>query len=357
MKKSFVLIVALVIAQAAAHAQAGDAVKISVELDTGAQDVITFSGSSRSDAMSLYDVNSGRPSRFRVGLSVGSGDGNWGITTRLDSEVLQSVSITASWNRALVWGKMFDNLVTVKAGLLDEEAFAFTWRPWGAENIWGAQFDGNIGAELQVRPIGGLTVGYIFPIQEGVSFADSLKGSYIAAAYEMSAVFALVAGVQLVSIPNSSDAWLGLDVNAWEGLTARLAARATDIGDAHTSWLEIYQEAGYVLAGVGLNLKAWEEVYALADSGVGWQVEATVSYPIGIATVALSGDLGNLVAQDPNPVMPSLQPLGYAIAPSVTLALASSSTLQVGGRFKVGDIDESLSALQIFVSFRWAFAS
>jgi len=356
-KKSLVLIVALFVFHTPAHAQTGDAVRLSVELGTGAQDVITFSGSSRSDAMSLYDVNSGKPSRFRVGLGVGSADGNWGITTRLDSEVLQSVSITATWNRALVWGKVFDKLLTVKAGLLDEEAFAFTWRPWGAENTWGAQFDGNIGAELQVRPVGGLTVGYIFPIQEGVSFVDSLKGSYIAAAYEMSAVFTLVAGVQLVSVPNSSDAWLGLDVKAWESLTARLAAQATDISDAHTSWLEIYQEAGYVLAGLGLNLKAWEEVYALADSGIGWQVETTVSYPIGIVTVALSGDLGNLVAQDPNPVAPSLQPLGYAIAPSVTLALARSSTVQAGARFKIRDVDESISTLQIFVSFRWVFES
>lgn len=357
MKKSLVLILALVIFPTMAHAQTADAVKISIELDTGAQDVFTFSGSSRTDAMSLYDVYSGEPSRFRVGLGMASADGNWGITTRLDSEVLQSSSINASWNRALVWGKVLDNLLTVKAGLLDEEAFAFTWRPWGAENIWGAQFDGNIGAELQVRPIDGLTVGYVFPIQEGVSFVNSLKGSYIAAAYEMSAVFTLVAGVQLVSVPNSSDAWLGLDVNAWENLTARLAAQAMDIGDANTSWLEIYQEAGYVLWGVGLNLKAWEEGYALTGSGVGWQVEATVSYPIGIATVALSGDLGNLVAQDPNPAAPSLQPLGYAIAPSVSFALAPSSIIQVGGRFKVGDVDTDVSTLQIFVSFRWTFGT
>lgn len=356
MKKSFVLFVALVLFQATAHAQTGDAVKISIELDTGARDVFTFSGSSRTDAVSLYDVNSGEPSRFRVGLGVTSIDGNWGITTRLESG-LKAGGFAASWNRALVWGKVLDNLLTVKAGLLDEEAFSFTWRPWGVENIWGAQFDGNIGVELQVRPVGGLTVGYIFPIVDGVKFDNSLKGSYIAAAYEMSAVFTLVAGVQLVSVPNSSDAWLGLDVKAWEGLTARLAAQATDIGDAHTSWLEIYQEAGYILAGLGLNLKAWEEVYALADSGIGWQVETTVSYPIGIATVALTGDLGNLVAQDPNPVAPSLQPLGYAIGPSVTLALSGSSAVQGGARFKIRDVDESISTLQIFLSFRWVFES
>jgi hypothetical protein len=357
MKKSLVLIIALVIFPTIAHAQTGDAVVINIELDTGAHDVITFSGSRTSDAVSLYDVNSGRPSRFRVGLGVGSVDGNWGITTRLDSEILQSGGLAASWNRALVWGKLFDRLVTVKAGLLDEEAFSFTWRPWGAENTWGAQFDGNIGVELQVRPVGGLEVGYILPVEDGARFSNSLMGSYFAAAYEMPAVFSVVAGVQLASTPHSSDAWLGLDVKAWEGVTARLAALAENIGGAKTSWLEIYQEAGYVLAGVGLNLKAWEEVYALADSGVGWQVEATVSYPIGIATVALSGDLGNLVAQDPNPAIPTLQPLGCAIASSVAFALAASSTVQVGGRFKVGDFDVSRSTLEIFVSFRWAFGS
>jgi hypothetical protein len=290
-----------------------------------------------------------------VGLGVASADGNWGITTRLDSEVLQRV-ISAGWNRALVWGKVIGGLLTVKAGLLDEEAFAFTWRPWGAENTWGAQFDGDTGVELQARPVDGLTIGYVFPIQDGMKFDNSLKGSYIAAAYEITSVFRVVAGVQLSSILNSSDAWLGLDVNAWESLTARLAAQATDIGDPDASWLEIYEEAGYVLSGVGLNLKAWEEAYALAGSGVGWQVEATVSYPIGIATAALSGDIGSLIAQDPNPAAPSLQPLGCAIGPSVTFAPAASSTIQVGGRFMVGDVDTDISTLQIFVSFRWAFA-
>ena len=245
--------------------------------------------------------------------------------------------------------------MTFKAGLLDEEAFAFSWRPWGAENIWGAQFDGSLGAEVQVRPVSGLAVGWIFPIQDGISFTDSLKGSNIAASYEMPGVFVVVGGVQLSRAVNSSDAWLGLDIDAVEGLTARVAALAMNVGDANIALLEVYQEAGYVVAGIGLNLKAWEEFYAAANSGIGWQVEPTVSYPMGIVTLALSGDLGNLVAQDPNPSVPALQPFGFAVAPSVTLAFAPSSTIQAGGRFKVGDITKSIATLQTYVSFRWVF--
>lgn len=355
MKKAIVLVAALLIMPMMAYAQSGVQVKLSAELDTGAQDVITFSGSSTSNAVSLYDVTTGLPSRFRLGLVVGSIDGNWGITTRLDSELLQAGGLAASWNRALVWGKVFDNLVTIKAGLLDEEAFAFTWRPWGAENIWGAQFDGNLGAEVQVRPVPNLTIGYIFPIQDGISFTDSLKGSNVAASYAMPGLFAVVGGVQLSRAVNSSDAWLGFDLKAVEGLTARVAAQALNIGDANIAWLEVYQEAGYVVYGIGLNLKAWEEVYAAANSGIGWQVEPTVSYVIGIITVALSGDLGNLVSKDPNAVVSALQPFGFAIAPSVSLALAPSSTIQVGGRFKVGDVSKSIATLQTYVSYGWVF--
>jgi hypothetical protein len=168
-------------------------------------------------------------------------------------------------------------------------------------------------------------------------------------------LFAVVGGVQLSRAVNSSDAWLGLDVKAVEGLTARVAAQAMNIGDANIALLEVYQEAGCVVYGIGLNLKAWEEFYAAANSGIGWQVEPTVSYPIGIATLALSGDLGNLVAQDPNPSVPALQPFGFAVAPSVTLALSPSSTVQAGARFKVGDITKSIATLQTFASFRWVF--
>ena len=355
MKKAIVLFTALFILTIPAYAQSGAVIRLSAELDTGAQDVIAFSGSSMSDAVSLSYAPIGIPSRFRLGLGVGSLDGNWGIATRLDSELLQAGGLAASWNRALVWGKVFDNLVTIKAGLLDEEAFAFTWRPWGVENIWGAQFDGNLGAEVQVSPISNLTLGYIFPIQDGISFTDSLKGSNVAASYAMPGMFAVVGGIQLSRAINSSDAWLGLDVKAVEGLTARVAAQAMNIGDANVGWLEVYQEAGYMIEGVGLNLKAWEELYAAANSGIGWQVEATVSYPMGIVTLTLSGDLGNLVSQDPNPSVPALQPFGIAIAPYVALALAPSSTIQAGTRFKVGDLNTSNATLQTFVSFRWVF--
>ena len=80
MKKAIVLFAAVLIIPITAYAQGGALVKLSAELDTGVQDVITFSGSAMSDAVSLYDVNTGMPSRFRIGLGVGSMDGNWGIT-------------------------------------------------------------------------------------------------------------------------------------------------------------------------------------------------------------------------------------------------------------------------------------
>jgi hypothetical protein len=345
---------AMACSAAVALAQGGPVVKVSGLLQTGFQDVTTITSTGQTDEVSLYDALSGNPTRFRIGMSLTTADGDWGITTRLDNEYLSTGGVAPSWNQALVWGTLFERLVTLKAGLLDEEAFSFTWRSWGAELIWGDQFDGNLGAELQLAPLPGLTLGYVFPILGGVTAMDSLKSSYLAAAFEVAGLGRLVGGAQLSPAINSTYAWVGADLAAVQGLILRVAAQAFYIGDTNFSWLQVYQEAGYVFGPLALTLKAWEEAYAAKNSSLAWQAEPTVSYSIGVVTVALTGAAGTLLARDPNPGA-SVLPFGFAAGGYASFALAPTSEIRLGGRFLMPDISVSSSTVQVFVSFVWSF--
>lgn len=362
MKKTSIVVLALALVGGALFAQGEPTVKISGQLQTGLRDEATINAAGVTDAVSLYDAETGNPARFRIGLSFTSADGNWGLTTRLDAGSSPVVlPLYASWNRALAWGSLFDGLVTLKAGILDEEAFSFTWRPWGAEYVWGGQIDGELGLEAIVQPVPGLLVGYVFPIADGASFIDSVRGSTIGISYALPEFIRFVAGAKLTKqtditlgvTTGVSCAWAGIDITAVKDLTARLAAQASSIGSAYP-WMQLYEEAGYAIDDLGVNLKCWEEVYTIANSGFGWQVEPTVTYALGIITIGVMGDLGTLLQLDPNPGVSPL-PFGFAAGAFTSFALAPTSAIKVVCRYLMPDIGAEVSALQISVSFAWAF--
>ena len=353
MKKTSLLLVLLFVGLLS-YGEGAPVVTITGLLQTGLQDVVSFTGSKVTDAVSPYDVDSGKPSRFRIGLGFISPDFNLGITARLGSDGLTGGGMAPNWDQALVWGKLLDGWVLLKAGLLDEIAFEVVWRHRGTRVEWGAQFDGQLGAEIQVNPIPGLTIGSILPIANGLSFLDVLSASNIAATFSMPDLMKVSGGIQLAKAANSAYAWFGADLKAVPNLLARIYAQATNIGDAELSWLQVYQEAAYPVAGITINLRAWEEFYALANSSVGWQLEPTVSYPIGIVTLALTGDIGTLLAADPNPGIASL-PFGFGVGAYAVFALAPTSTITVGCYTEEPDVNVVASTLQFYLNYRWIF--
>ncbi len=362
MKKISIIVLALALMAAAVFAQGEPTIKITGQLQTGLRDVVTINGAVVSDAVSLYDAETGNPARFRIGLSFTSADGNWGLTTRLDAGSNPVVlPLNASWNQALAWGSLFNRIVTLKAGILNEEAFSFTWKPWGAEYVWGGQIDGELGLEAILQPVPGLMVGYIFPIADGASFLDSLRGSTIGISYALPDLIRVVAGARLTKqtdialgvTTGVSCAWAGIDITAVKDLTARFAVQASGIGSAYP-WMQLYEEAGYAIDALGVNLKCWEEVYTIANSGFGWQVEPTISYAFGIITLGVMGDLGTLLLLDPNPGVSPL-PFGLAAGAFASFALAPTATIKVACRYLMPDISAAVSTLQTSVSFAWAF--
>jgi hypothetical protein len=338
----------------AAGADGAPLFRVTGQLQTGVQDVVTVTAGGASDGISLYDNDTGNPSRFRIGLYFTSPDGNWGLTARLDNEALSNAgTLSAAWSQALVWGTIFDRWVTVKAGLLDEEAFSFTWKPYGAEVIWGDEFDGTLGAEIQVRPLEGLQVGWILPIVHGSTMLETLESSYAAISYSLPDVLRVVGGL-LLSPAYTTFAWVGVDVLAVKDLTARVAAQALNINNSYLRWLELFQDAGYPFGGILVDLKAWEELYAIPNSSVAWQVEPSVSYPVGDFTFTVLGDFGTLLALDPNPGVPNL-PFGIAAGASVAYAPIPTSTIKLGALYKMGDVTVQNATVQIFVDFQWSF--
>jgi hypothetical protein len=353
MKKAllgFVLICSLVLA---AGADGTPVFRITGQLETGVQDVIRSSSAGLTDAISLYDNDSGTSSRFRIRFTVTGAEGNWGIVTRLDNEALANGGLVATWNQALLWGSLFDKVVTVKAGLLDEEGFSFTWKPWGAENIWGNQFDGNLGVELQLAPVEGLTLAYVFPILDGTRFEDALGGSYAAATFLVPDVFRMSAGTAL-GLPYSTTAWLGADLIAVRDLTVRVAGQLTDIGSPFLGILEIFQQAGYRFLGFSIEVMGWEEFYSALNSDIGWQLEPSVSYTLGQFTFKIVGDVGTLLANDPAPGNPAL-PFGFAVGTVISFALAPTCTIQAGARFFDPVYFYSATTFQSFIAFQWFF--
>lgn len=354
MKKTLLLIAVSALAVFASYADGPTGFRITGQLQTGLQDVVTISGYTAVDAVSLYDSDSGNPSRFRIGLFFTSPDDNWGLTARLDNEVLAgSPFISPAWNQALVWGNVFERYVTVKAGLLDEQAFSFTWKTWGKENIWGDEFDGSLGAEIQVRPIPGLQVGWVLPIVHGTGIYNAIQSSYAAVSFSVPGMLKAVGGLQL-SPAYSTSAWVGADLLAVSDLTARFAAQALNIGDSYNAWLELYQEAGYPFLGILAAVKGWEEIYAAPNSSIAWQAEPSISYPLGNFTMTVLGDVGTLLAFDPNPGLASL-PFGIGVGVAVAYAPVQASTITLGALYKVPDISATNSILQIFVDFQWYF--
>jgi len=93
---------------------------------------------------------------------------------------------------------------------------------------------------------------------------------------------------------------------------------------------------------------------ALANSSVGWQLEPTVSYPIGIVTLALTGDIGTLLAADAHPGVASL-PFGFGVGAYAAFALAPTSTIALGCYAGQPDVSVSAGALRFYVNYRWSF--
>jgi hypothetical protein len=309
MKKALVVLLVLTCLSAAAFADVAP-LKISGSLETG---FVVGMPKDGTNTLKLYDNDEGNATRFLVGIAFTSADGNWGLNTRLDAEGLigdgsatgKSGALAIGVDRATLWGSVVP-MVTLKGGLLDEEAFATAWEGWGN---W---IDGQVGFEVLVKPMDGLTIGYLLPVTGATDTFNTLTGipqpisafpgsdslnstlasSTLLAAYSMPNLANVQLGYRNGAF-NTGYLWGGVDVKAIPNVLARVEFQAM----AKTAAATIFEEAGYTMGAIGLDLAMWQDVSSESGSKIGYNFEPSVTYDMTVAKVGLGFDFGNDAGQ------------------------------------------------------------
>jgi len=287
MKKLIVLLLALamvgaVSAQAAAPAPA-PALTFSGYLNTG------FQYDTGTDLVSLYGAYAGQISRLRLNAAYTNGD--FGVNFRYQS----NDSATApAVGQALVWGNLFNNMVTFKAGKLNDYTWATPYNSFG-------NFDGKTGIQVQVKPVAGLNFGVFVPVTAaGATPINTFKDMSIAGKYSAAGLADFLVNLNLGAAANELIG--SVNVTAVKDLTAIVEADITDITDvANTLYLDEYLSYAMGDLSVGAYIDqtfgtpfAWSvtpevdyvmgnvELYAsfMYDSGNAWSFDPYVNYTL-----------------------------------------------------------------------------
>lgn len=209
MKKLLVVLLALTCAGALAFADgAAPSMAINGFVDTGV--AVTLPGASgAANMIQQYNNDSGNAGRFRLGIAITAPDGTFGFISRMegDSGLVGNKGGNSAegnfgigFNRFLGWANVFNGMLTLKAGMLDELGFMT------ANKNWGAFLDGAVGIEAIVKPMSGIAISYYLPgYLAGAGFnsyagngqlMDVLSGSSIQASVSMPNLVNIVAGFQ-----------------------------------------------------------------------------------------------------------------------------------------------------------------
>ena len=245
MKKLIVLLLAVAMVGVAFAQDAAPALKLSGYLNTG------FKYDSGTDLVKLWGSYAGQISRLRLNAAYTNGD--FGVNFRYQS----NDSATApSVTQALVWGNLFDKMVTFKAGKLNDYTWATPYNSFG-------NFDGQTGVQVQVKPISGLNFGVFVPLTAaGATPTNTFKDMSIAGKYSAAGLADFLVNLNLGTAANA--VYGSVNVTAVENLTAIVEAKITDITDvANTLYLDQYVS------------------YAMGDLSVGAYVDQTFGTPFG----------------------------------------------------------------------------
>jgi len=244
------IVVVLFIVLAAAGALSAQDVTMSGELRTGLymeEETIGNNDSVAKGGMTNNDGDSGS-AEGRLRLDLSSSYGNVGLRVRFQIESLPVGSIRPSWNYAYAYGHLFNEQLTISAGLLGDS-------PWGAggpklrsdpesreyiayNDLSGDSYvaaEGLVGIRFEYKPafVPGLNIGFVLnqPDQVAIdtkeqTFGDVLGESVIGVSYQHE-YFSVRVGYRFDS---KADAY-AKDSQKWdEGgrLTYRLEERVLD---------------------------------------------------------------------------------------------------------------------------------
>jgi hypothetical protein len=314
MKKLIVLLLAFamvggVFAQAAAAP--APALVFSGYLNTG------FQYDSTTDDLYLYNKDAGNMTRVRWNADYTNGD--FGVHFRLQNSDVGVATGTQLFTQALVWGNLLDKMVYFKVGKLND----YTWAT--AYNSWG-HFDGQTGAQIQLKPIAGLNAGIFLPLGNKAAvpptsqdLADVLANMSIAGKYTADGVGTFLANLNLGNTANAL--YVGADISAVENLTLLLEANFADLADVANT-LIIDEYLSYAMGDLAVGVWAEEALGATFY----WAVAPEVSYTMGKTELGASFTYDSTKA--------------YSIDPYAKFTLGAKSAAKVyasyDGAFTVG---------------------
>jgi len=225
MKKALVVLLVLTCLGAAAFADA--AKPVATWSVTGLYGVGLFSPSS-GNVVVPYDYSQVGTNRTRLDFALTSADGNAGFNTENQYVGLGAAAagniIKDNFTVWEVWGKLFDGMLTVKGGQLDDWGPGTKdWFNWGAFNGEDAYVGPGVAFEL--APTAGLKVYLFQKIPTlGLAAPGNLNGDQVGLTYDA----ANIGGIQVGSVLNNAygtvltagtQVYFGFNVTAVPNLT------------------------------------------------------------------------------------------------------------------------------------------
>lgn len=393
MKKLLVVLLALTCVGALAFADGAPSIAINGFVDTGVA-VLLPGASGATSTIQQYNNDSGNAGRFRLGIAITAPDGTFGFVSRMegDSGLIGNAGGNSAagqyvmgFNRFLGWANVFNGMLTLKAGILDELAFMT------ANRNWGAFLDGAVGIEAIVKPTPGLAISYYLPAAQfpasiynlgapvsytgNGSITDTLSGSSIQASYSMPDLVNIVAGFQgahsTVAYQYQTGLfWAGIDVVAIPNVIARLEGQMQNIGSSTAGENDLFAEGAYTMGALKIDVAAWLRLYATSNSDMGWDIEPNISYDLGYAKVGIVGDIGNIAGLYSGPLNgvavydvsagQGIQntKLSADIGPYIGVPIGTGASVNAGLLYVIGSLSGTTgtsNGAAVYLDFRWSF--
>jgi len=220
-----------------------------------------------------YDYNWVGGSAYRFGFTYTAADGNAGFNSRLQmGSPIAAAPVAASFNQLNAWGKMFNGMLTVRAGINDD--YTIATKDW---NCYG-NTDGAFGIYANVTVMEGLDIGYFQAVPYAAMdwsniMAVNGKSSIIGLAYTMKDVFNAQLGAYAPATGSDSTAlYFGAKLLAVKDLTAILEGKVSFATDGATNLLE---NIGYTMGPLNIMARIGEN---FAGSNFYYGVEPIVTY-------------------------------------------------------------------------------
>jgi hypothetical protein len=336
MKKLLVVLLALTLFGVFAFAQ--DAAAPTVTWNASAYNGFAFVNDSNSKATSFqlysYDWEGGGAYRFQ--MAVNAADGNSGFQFRL--QTADQKASAPNFNEIWAYGKFLNGMVKVEGGLLNDYSIAT-----GGWECYGNTDNGKLGAQIDVMPIEGLTIGAYAPLIYGAStFGDTQIGF----GYEMADMFHVAGGYYLSTAKNGGALYAGLVLKAVKDLSFNVELKLSNLGDSTNGTTNIEEYVAYPFGALTASMYAGEWMYASHSSDFYFNFEPQVAYKVSdVATVALIGNVytvngGPAVGSaamnfiSPTDGIGALSSTDMSVAPVLAFGVGPNVQLKAGG-FKV----------------------